>query len=130
VDLEARTRELFAAMDGLHVERILSFFAEGGRYEVRGVFDEMDKAAYERYLRAVRRRLASVSFKIGSLSVKRNVAFVEWTCVGLTSDGEPYSNRGVHVLSWDQDGRIAHATVFTEPEKVRELVDETRQMRL
>jgi hypothetical protein len=73
----------------------------------------MDKTTFERYLQGVRRRLPEANFRISSLAVKRNVTFVEWTRGGRRSDGTQDEGNGVHILSWDQDGRIAHATVHT-----------------
>ncbi len=109
-------------MDDVQVERILAFFAEDGRYEVRGVLEPMDKAAYARYLKAVHRNMPRVRFTLEDVAVKRNVVFVQWRNEGALASGESFSNRGVHVLSWDQDGKIAHAALYTEPEKVRILL--------
>jgi ketosteroid isomerase-like protein len=119
MDLEARTRDLFAAMEDVQVESILPFFAEDGRYEVRGVVEPMGKAAYERYLRTVKRRLPKVAFSLQEVVVKRNVVFAQWRAEGTLADGGDIRYAGLHVLSWDQDGRLTHATAYIEPEAVQ-----------
>lgn len=122
MDLEARTREFFAAMDDVQVDRILALVSDDARYEVRGVLEPLDKPAYGRYLKAVRRTMPRVRFTLEDVAVKRNVAFAQWRNEGLLASGERFENRGVHVLSWGPDGRVVHATVYTEPEKVRALL--------
>jgi hypothetical protein len=42
------------------------------------------------------------AYTVTDVAMKRNVTFVAWTRPGAS---------GVFVLSWDQDGRVAHATV-------------------
>jgi ketosteroid isomerase-like protein len=123
MDLETRAREFFVALESLQPERILALFAETGRYDVHGILEPMDKARYARYLQSVRKRLVEVRFTVSSVVVRRNVIFVEWESQGRLADGQPYRNKGVHILSWDQDGRIAHAAVHTEAHGIRQLVD-------
>jgi hypothetical protein len=94
-----------AALGGGSVEAVAAFLADGAVYDVQGV-GAMGKEAFVRYLGAVRARLPQAAFRVREVVVKRNVTFVEWTRT-------PDAGQGVHVLSWDQDGRIAHATVHT-----------------
>jgi hypothetical protein len=113
MDLEEKARQFFAALGRAEVHQVLSFFSDSGVYHVQGVLDPMDKPTLERYLHGVRRRLPEASFRISSLAVKRNVTFVEWSRGGRRSDGTQDEGNGVHILSWDQDGRIVNATVHT-----------------
>jgi hypothetical protein len=113
VDLEARTRSFFTAMGQGDPAEVLAFFSPGAVYDVQGVLAPMDKSTFERYLRGVRQRLPQARFNLESITVKRNVAFVEWSRAGRRSDGSADLGHGLHVLSWDQDGLITHATVHT-----------------
>lgn len=122
VDLEARVRDLFAAMDDVQVERIRSFFRDDAVYDVQGFIGPLGMAEFEAYLRSVRRGLPTVRFTISDLAVKRNITFVEWRNEGTLADGSEYRNHGVHVLSWAADGRVVHASVYTEPDKVQAAV--------
>ena len=122
VDLEAMTREYFAAMGDLDVDAILERFDEDGRYEVRGTLAPVDKAGYERYLRAVRERIRSIRFTIEDLTVKRNIVFVQWAAVGDDAQGQSFNYHGVHVLSWNQRGKVTHVTSLIEPATFQRLV--------
>ena len=122
VDLEALTREYFAAMQDVHVERILELFDEDGRYEVRGTVGPVDKAGYERYLRSVKERLRTIRFTIEELTVKRNIVFVQWSADGEDQEGRGFQYHGVHVLSWNQRGKVTHVTSLIEPATLQRLV--------
>lgn len=113
MDLEEKARQFFAALGRAEVHHVLGFFSDDAVYEVQGVLAPMDKPTFERYLQGVRQRLPEATFRIGNVAVKRNVTFVEWSRGGRRSDGTNDEGNGVHVLSWDQDGRIAHAAVQT-----------------
>lgn len=114
MDLEERARSFFAALGRSEPHAVLGFLSDGAVYDVQGVLAPMDKATFERYLRGVRQRLPEASFEIATVAVKRNVTFVEWQRRGRRTDGSQDEGEGVHILSWDQDGRIAHATVHTK----------------
>jgi hypothetical protein len=114
VDLEERARSFFTALGRSEASTVLGFLSDGAVYHVEGVLAPMDKPTFERYLSGVRRRLPEATFHIASVAVKRNVTFVEWARAGRRTDGTQDQGQGVHVLSWDQDGRIAHATVHTK----------------
>ena len=103
MDLEARAREFMAELGAGRVEAVAAFLADRAVYDVPGL-GAMDRDAFVAYLRAVRLRLPQAAFTVHSVAVKRNVTFVEWSRA-------PDGAQGIHVLSWDQDGRIAHATV-------------------
>ena len=122
VDLEALTREYFAAMEDVQVERILALFDDDGRYEVRGTVGPVGKDGYERYLRAVKDRVGSIRFTIEELTVKRNIVFVQWSAVGDGRGGGPFQYHGVHVLSWNQRGKVTHVTSLIEPATFQRLV--------
>ena len=122
VDLEALTREYFAAMQDVQVERILALFDEDGRYEVRGTVGPVGKDGYERYLRAVKERVRTIRFAIEELTVKRNIVFVQWGAEGEDSDGRRFEYHGVHVLSWNQRGKVTHVTSLIEPASLQRLV--------
>lgn len=113
MDLEQRARSFFTALGRSEPGEVLDFLADGAVYHVEGVLAPMDKPTFERYLRGVRRRLPEATFSLRAIDVKRNVTLVEWARRGRRSDGTPDEGHGVHVLSWDQDGRLAHATVHT-----------------
>lgn len=114
MDLEQRARSFFLALGRSDLPDVLEFLADGAVYHVHGVLDPMDKPTFHRYLRGVRQRLPHATFHVASIAVKRNVTFVEWSRSGQRSDGTADAGQGVHVLSWDQDGRVAHATVHTK----------------
>lgn len=122
VDLEALTRDYFAAMQDVQVELILALFDEDGRYEVRGTVGPVGKDGYERYLRAVKERVRSIRFAIEELTVKRNIVFVQWSADGEDGDGRPFQYHGVHVLSWNQRGKVTHVTSLIEPATLQRLV--------
>jgi ketosteroid isomerase-like protein len=122
VDLEALTRDYFAAMEDVQVERILALFDDDGRYEVRGTVGPVSKDGYERYLQAVKDRVASIKFAIEELTVKRNIVFVQWSAVGDDREGKPFEYHGVHVLSWNQRGKVTHVTSLIEPTVLQRLV--------
>jgi hypothetical protein len=122
VDLEAKTREYFAAMEDVQVDRILDLFDERGQYEVRGTVGPVGKEGYGRYLRAVKDRVARISFAIEDMTVKRNIVFVQWRAVGESKDREPFEYHGVHVLSWNQRGLVTHVTSLIEPTILQRLV--------
>jgi ketosteroid isomerase-like protein len=122
VDLEALTRDYFAAMQDVQVERILAMFDDRGQYEVRGTVGPVDKEGYAHYLRTIKARLPRILFTIEDLTVKRNIVFVQWTAVGERSDGKPMHYHGVHVLSWNQKGLVTHVTSLIEPGTLQQLV--------
>ena len=122
VDLEALTREYFAAMQDVQVDRILALFDERGQYEVRGTVGPVSKEGYRGYLEAVKARLPRIAFTIEDLTVKRNIVFVQWSAVGETTDGKPVQYHGVHVLSWNQMGLVTHVTSLIEPSTLKRLV--------
>lgn len=122
MDLEALTRDYFAAMGGLEVDAILERFDEDGRYEVRGTLAPVDKKGYAAYLRAIRDRIRTIRFTIEDLTVKRNIVFVQWSAVGEDAQGQPFQYHGVHVLSWNQRGKVTHVTSLIEPATFQKLV--------
>ena len=122
MDLEAKTREYFAAMDGVQVERILALFDERGQYEVRGTVGPIGKDGYGRYLGTVKDRVRGISFTIDELTVNRNIVFVQWRAIGESRDGRPFEYHGVHVLSWNQKGLVTHVTSLIEPTILQRLV--------
>jgi ketosteroid isomerase-like protein len=122
VDLEAKTREYFAAMEGVQVDRILELFDERGQYEVRGTVGPVGKEGYGRYLQTVKDRVRSIAFTIEELTTKRNIVFVQWRAVGEAKDGQPFEYHGVHVLSWNQRGLVTHVTSLIEPRILQRLV--------
>jgi hypothetical protein len=122
VDLEAKTREYFAAMDDVQVERILGLFDDRGQYEVRGTVGPVGKEGYGRYLQAVKDRVRSIRFTIDELTIKRNIVFVQWRAIGEGKDGQPFEYHGVHVLSWNQRGLVTHVTSLIEPRILQRLV--------
>lgn len=122
VDLEAKTREYFAAMEDVQVERILALFDDRGQYEVRGTVGPVTKDGYRRYLQAVKDKLARINFTIEDLTVKRNIVFVQWSAVGEDKSGRGVQYHGVHVLSWNQKGLVTHVTSLIEPSTLQRLV--------
>jgi ketosteroid isomerase-like protein len=122
VDLEALTREYFAAMQDVQVDRILELFDDRGQYEVRGTVGPVSKDGYRQYLETVKERLPRISFTIEDLTVKRNIVFVQWSAVGETNEGTPVEYHGVHVLSWNQRGKVTHVTSLIEPATLKKLV--------
>lgn len=122
MDLEALTRDYFAAMGRLDPDGILERFDDDGRYEVRGTLAPVDKKGYERYLRAVRERIKSIGFTIEDLTIKRNIVFVQWSAVGEDAQGQSFQYHGVHVLSWNQRGKVTHVTSLIEPATFQRLV--------
>ncbi|MFA5943922.1 MAG: nuclear transport factor 2 family protein [Candidatus Thermoplasmatota archaeon] len=122
MDLEAKTRDYFAAMDDVQIPRILALFDERGQYEVRGTVGPVGKDGYGRYLEAVRARVKRIAFTIDELTVKRNIVFVQWRAIGESKGGEPFEYHGVHVLSWNQRGLVTHATSLIEPTILQRLV--------
>lgn len=122
MDLAAMTRDYFAAMDDVQVDRILALFDDDGRYEVRGTVGPVDKEGYEAYLRAVKDRVKSIRFTIEDLTVKRNIVFVQWRALAERSNGEPLAYHGVHVLSWNQRGKVTHVTSLIEPAVLQKLI--------
>jgi ketosteroid isomerase-like protein len=122
MDLEALTREYFAAMQDVQVDRILALFDERGQYEVRGTVGPVSKDGYRQYLEQVRARLPRIAFTIEDLTVKRNIVFVQWSAVGETNDAKPVHYHGVHVLSWNQKGLVAHVTSLIEPSTLQRLM--------
>lgn len=122
VDLEARTREYFAAMEDVQVDRILALFDDRGQYEVRGTLGPVTKDGYRAYLQQVKDRLPRISFTIEDLTVKRNIVFVQWSAVGETRDSKPVHYQGVHVLSWNQRGLVTHVTSLIDPLTLQKLV--------
>jgi predicted ester cyclase len=122
VDLEALTRDYFAAMQDVQVDRILTLFDERGQYEVRGTVGPVGKDGYRRYLESVKASLPRIAFTIEDLTVKRNIVFVQWSAVGQDRHGRPVQYRGVHVLSWNQRGLVVHVTSLIEPQTLQRLV--------
>lgn len=122
MDLEALTREYFAAMQDVQVDRILALFDERGQYEVRGTVGPVDKEGYAHYLRTIKARVPRIAFSIEDLTVKRNIVFVQWSAVGEKSDGAPVDYHGVHVLSWNQKGLVTHVTSLIEPATLQQIV--------
>ena len=122
MDLEAKTREYFAAMDDVQVERILALFDERGQYEVRGTVGPVGKDGYGRYLQTVRARVKTIRFTLDEMTIKRNIVFVQWRAIGESKDGQPFEYHGVHVLSWNQRGLVTHATSLIEPTILQRLV--------
>lgn len=122
VDLEALTREYFAAMQDVQVDRILELFDDRGQYEVRGTVGPVSKDGYRKYLETVKERLPRISFTIEDLTVKRNIVFVQWSAVGEAREGRPVEYHGVHVLSWNQRGKVTHVTSLIEPATLQKLV--------
>ena len=122
MDLEALTRDYFAAMQDVQVERILDLFDEHGRYEVRGTVGPVGKDGYERYLRSVKEKVRTIRFDLTELTVKRNIVFVQWVARGEEASGAPFEYHGVHVLSWNQRGKVTHVTSLIEPTVLQRLV--------
>ncbi len=122
MDLEAKTREYFAAMEDVQVDRILDLFDERGQYEVRGTVGPVGKEGYGRYLQTVKDRVRTIAFTIEDLTIKRNIVFVQWRAVGTAKDGRPFEYHGVHVLSWNQRGLVTHVTSLIEPAILQRLV--------
>jgi hypothetical protein len=126
MDLEARTREFFAAHADLEPARILPFLAPGVHVEYVGALQAVDHSGVERMLEAMHANLAALGmvhmrFHVGSVVARRNVTVAEWTCLVERAGRAPSSHAGVHILSWDRDGRVAHASVYTDPETIRRL---------
>ncbi|MCA1819292.1 MAG: hypothetical protein LC620_04450, partial [Halobacteriales archaeon] len=109
MDLEARTREFFAAHRDLQPDRILPFLSADVRVEYVGALETLDRAGMERMLAAMHDNLAAlgmdhVTFTLGNVVARRNVTCAEWTC-SVERVGRPsVSSAGVHVISWDRDG--------------------------
>ena len=122
MDLEAKTREYFAAMEDVQVERILALFDDRGQYEVRGTVGPVGKDGYGRYLQTVKDRVTRIAFTIEELTIKRNIVFVQWRAIGAAKDGKPFEYHGVHVLSWNQRGLVTHVTSLIEPAILKRLV--------
>ncbi|HUR25452.1 MAG TPA: nuclear transport factor 2 family protein [Candidatus Thermoplasmatota archaeon] len=122
MDLEAKTRDYFAAMDDVQVERILALFDDRGQYEVRGTVGPVGKDGYGRYLQTVKDRVKRIAFTIDELTIKRNIVFVQWHSVGESKDGAPFEYQGVHVLAWNQKGLVTHVTSLIEPTTLQRLV--------
>lgn len=122
MDLEAKTREYFAAMEDVQVERILALFDERGQYEVRGTVGPVGKDGYGRYLQTVKDRVRRIAFTIDELTIKRNIVFVQWRALGEAKDGSAFEYHGVHVLSWNQRGLVTHVTSLIEPAILQRLV--------
>ena len=125
-DLEQRTRQFFAAHRDLCPERILPFVAQHVRVEYVGALEPLDRAGLERMLEAMHGNLsalgmASLRFRLEDVVARRNVTFAEWTCE-VERAGRPKGEySGVHILTWDRDGLVTHATVYTDSETVRRL---------
>lgn len=122
MDLEAKTREYFAAMEDVQVERILALFDDRGQYEVRGTVGPVGKDGYGRYLQTVKDRVRRIAFTIDELTIKRNIVFVQWRALGEAKDGNPFEYHGVHVLSWNQKGLVTHVTSLIEPTILQRIV--------
>ena len=120
--MEAKTRDYFAAMENVQIERIMALFDERGQYEVRGTVGPVGKDGYGRYLATVRARVKHIAFTIEELTVKRNIVFVQWRAIGESKDGQSFEYHGVHVLSWNQRGLVTHATSLIEPTILHRLV--------
>jgi hypothetical protein len=84
---------------------VVALLADRAVCDVPGL-GALDREGFLRWLESVRARRPGLAFAVQAVAVKRNVTFVEWTLA-------PEAGQGVFVLSWDQDGRVAHATVHT-----------------
>lgn len=126
MDLEARTREFFAAHTDLEPTRILPFLAPGVHVEYVGALETVDHSGVERMLEAMHANLAALGmvhmrFIVGSVVARRNVTVAEWTCEVERAGRPSASHAGVHILSWDRAGLVSHASVYTDPETIRRL---------
>lgn len=126
MDLEARTRDFFAAHADLEPDRILPFLSPQVRVEYVGALEALDRAGIERMLRAMHTNLGalgmkSVRFAITGFGSRRNVVFVQWSCQTERKDRPPAMDPGVHIITWDRDGQAVDIKVYTDVEKIRHL---------
>lgn len=126
MDLEARTKEFFAAHRDLRPTAILPFVAPEARIEYVGALEPMGREGLERMLEAMNSNLAALGmermeFHLTNVVARRNVTFAQWSCQ-VDRDGRPPTTyAGVHVLSWNREGLVTDAAVYTDPETIRRL---------
>ncbi len=121
VDIPALARQFIQAL-GQSPDQALARCADDVVYDVQGFIGPLNRDALARYLGVVHDRLAEVEFQVEDLVMKRNLVFVQWRNTGILTTGERYENHGVHVLAFDQDGRVCHAQVHTQTDALRRLV--------
>ena len=126
MDLEARTKEFFAAHRDLRPGAILPFVAPVARIEYVGALEPMDREGLERMLEAMHSNLAALAmehmeFRLTNVVARRNVTFAEWSCQVERDGRPPTTYAGVHVLSWNREGLVTDAAIYTDPETIRRL---------
>jgi hypothetical protein len=126
MDLEARTREFFAAHQDLRPERIIPFAAPDVHVEYVDAFVLDGRTRLAQMLEAMHGNLAAlgmneVLFEVHNVALRRNITFAQWTCRIRREGKRELAYEGVHVLSWDRDGLVTHAMVYTDAENIRQL---------
>jgi len=120
VDLEERTRGLFAAINAGPAQAILDFFAADAIVEAPGLLPPIGLAKFDPMLRRGWKP-GRIRVAVQALKVKRNVAFAGWSAEGDLPGGDPGEMEGLLVVSWDTQGKVARADLHLGAEAAKRL---------
>ncbi|MEA3191389.1 MAG: hypothetical protein QOD77_1971 [Thermoplasmata archaeon] len=112
MDLDARTRQFLAHLQSGEETATLALVAPDCMVTFNGKAMAAAKAI-PKALGLVGGR--GIRIEVVELMVKRNVVFTQWRA--LLAPDMPVA-RGLLVLSWDQDGRVANANVDAQVESL------------
>ncbi|MES2154013.1 MAG: nuclear transport factor 2 family protein [bacterium] len=106
MDLEERTRDLFAALSAGPAAAITAFLAKDAVFEVVDLLPAISRDKLDPMLARAYAKAPPVRLKVVALKVKRNVVFVGWKATGDIPGSGPGELDGLAVINWDQDGQV------------------------
>lgn len=116
MDLEAATRDFFAALNAGRADEVIALLAPDAVAEVPGVLPPIGLAKLDPMLRRFVAAKNPIKIGLMAMKVKRNVAFTGWRAQGdmpsaFTGIAGGGALEGLAVLHWDRDGKISRLDV-------------------
>ncbi len=111
MDLEQRTRDLFAAIGSGPAQAILVFLAADAVFEVPGLLPPIGLAKLDPMLHRAYATVPPIQIEIQAMKMKRNVIFAGCTARGQIPGGGPGEMEGLAIINWDRTGKVSRLEV-------------------